>query len=55
MCGAQMPQGTPRIMNPIDNLAWFATQIDAHLAQNDPPNTAKAFHGGSKIAVSSLL
>jgi hypothetical protein len=48
MCGTQMPQCTPRIMNPIENVGWFAAQFGLHVAQNHPPNTAKAFHGGAK-------
>jgi hypothetical protein len=53
MCGAQMPQCTPRIRNPIENVEWFATQFHLHIAQSHPPNTAKAFHGGSKKIASS--
>jgi hypothetical protein len=32
-----MPQGTPRIMNPIENVAWFSSQFVLHVAQSHPP------------------
>jgi hypothetical protein len=35
-CGEQMPQGVPRITNPIDNVEWFATQFSLHVAQSHP-------------------
>lgn len=34
MCGEQMPQGKPRITDPIDNITWFASQFGLHVAQN---------------------
>ena len=37
MCGEHMPQGVPRIMNPIENVEWFATQFGLHVAQTHPP------------------
>ena len=37
MCGEQMPQSTPRIVNPIENVEWFATQFRFHVAQSHPP------------------
>jgi hypothetical protein len=30
-CGEQMPQGKPRIIDPMDNVTWFAAQFDIHL------------------------
>ena len=33
VCGEQMPQGTPRIMNSIKNGAWFAAQFRLHVAR----------------------
>lgn len=30
LCGEQMPQGIPRILNPVDNDAWFAAQEEAN-------------------------
>jgi hypothetical protein len=32
-----MPQGTPRIMNPIANIEWFAVQFGLHIAQSHSP------------------
>jgi len=37
-CGEQMPQGSPRITNPIDNVAWFGAQFSEHVAQFHPPS-----------------
>lgn len=34
LCGEQMPQSTPRITNPIDNIAWFAAQFKLLVAQS---------------------
>jgi hypothetical protein len=34
MCGEQMTQSKPRIMNSIDNVEWFATQFGLHVAQS---------------------
>jgi hypothetical protein len=34
LCGEEMPQGAPRIMNPIDNIAWFAAQFRLHVERN---------------------
>jgi hypothetical protein len=34
VCGEQMPQSTPRIADPIDNVAWFAAQFRLHLAES---------------------
>jgi hypothetical protein len=36
LCGEKMPQGTPRIMNPTENVAWFAAQFGLHVAHNHP-------------------
>ena len=33
LCGEHMPQGTPRILNPINNVAWFAAQFRLHVAR----------------------
>lgn len=33
ICGEQMPQGKPRIVQPADNVAWFAVQFDLHVTQ----------------------
>jgi hypothetical protein len=33
LCGEQMPRGTPRIMNSIDNVEWFAAQFRLHVAR----------------------
>ncbi len=33
LCGEQMPQGTPRIMNSIKNVAWFEAQFRLHVAR----------------------
>ena len=35
-CGEQMPQGAPRIMNPIANVEWFASQFGLHVSQIHP-------------------
>jgi hypothetical protein len=35
-CGEQMPQSTPRITNPIENVKWFAAQFSLHVAQSHP-------------------
>ena len=48
MCGKQMPQSEPRITNPIENVAWFATQFDLHLLENHPPDPRKALHAGKQ-------
>ena len=33
LCGEQMPRGTQRIMDSIDNVAWFAAQFRLHVAR----------------------
>jgi hypothetical protein len=33
LCGEQMPQGTPRFMNSIDAVGWFAAQFRVHVAR----------------------
>jgi hypothetical protein len=33
LCGEQMLRGTPRIMNSIDNVVWFAAQFRLHVAR----------------------
>ena len=50
-----MPQGEPRLTNPIENVAWFATQFDIHLLQNHPPDPRKALHASSKKSVNQDL
>jgi hypothetical protein len=37
LCGEQMPQGAPRITNPIENVEWFVTQFSLHATQRHPP------------------
>ena len=37
LCGEVMLQGTPRIMNPIENVEWFAAQFRLHMTQIHPP------------------
>jgi hypothetical protein len=41
LCGERMPQGRPRITNPIDNIEWFAAQFRLHVAQNHPEIAAR--------------
>jgi hypothetical protein len=36
-----MPQGTPRIMTPIENVAWFAAQFGLHVSQIHPEVEAR--------------
>ena len=36
LCGERMPQSTPRITNPIDNVEWFAGQFGLHVAHIHP-------------------
>ncbi len=45
LCGEQMPQSTPRITNPIDNVEWFAAQFGLHVAQSH----SQAWTGKSRI------
>jgi hypothetical protein len=33
LCREQMPRGTPRIMNSIGNVVWFAAQFRLHVAR----------------------
>jgi hypothetical protein len=35
-CGEQLPQSTPRITNPIENVAWFSSQFGLHVTQRHP-------------------
>jgi hypothetical protein len=35
-CGSTMPQSSPRITNPIDNVAWFRDQFSLHVAESHP-------------------
>jgi hypothetical protein len=51
MCGKQMPQGSPRLTNPIDNVAWFAAQFDLHLLENHPPDPRKVLLANNKKSV----
>jgi hypothetical protein len=49
LCGERMPQGTPRIMNPVANVEWFAAQFNLHLEQCHPPVAGRKWVGfGSK-------
>jgi hypothetical protein len=45
MCGEQMPQGTPRITDPSDNITWFASQFGLHVAQIHPEIAARRLAG----------
>lgn len=45
LCGEQMAQGTPRITNPIENVAWFSSQFGLHVAQNHPEIAARKSAG----------
>jgi hypothetical protein len=36
-----MPQGTPRITNPIENVAWFSSQFVLHVGQIHPEIAAR--------------
>jgi hypothetical protein len=31
VCGEEMPQSRPRLLNPMDNVEWFAAQFRLHL------------------------
>jgi hypothetical protein len=46
-CGAQMPQSTPRITNPIEKVEWFADQFSLHVAQSHPPVEPRKSNFGS--------
>ena len=37
-CGEQMTQAQPRIMNPIENVEWFAAQFGLHVVKSHPPS-----------------
>jgi hypothetical protein len=54
MCGKQMPQGEPRLTNPIENVAWFTAQFDIHLLESHPPDPRKALHAGNKKSVNPI-
>jgi hypothetical protein len=41
MCGEQMAQGKPRIINPIENVEWFAAQFGLHVAQIHLPGAPR--------------
>jgi hypothetical protein len=45
LCGEQMPQGKPRITNPIENVAWFTFQFGLHVAQSHPPVAGRKWVG----------
>jgi hypothetical protein len=45
LCGEQMPQGAPRITNPIENVAWFSSQFGLHVAQIHPEMAARKWAG----------
>ena len=38
VCGEQMTQAQPRIMNPIENVEWFAAQFGLHVVKSHPPS-----------------
>jgi hypothetical protein len=40
ICGERMPQSTPRIMNPMDNVEWFAAQFRLHVSEIHPDTIA---------------
>jgi hypothetical protein len=40
-----MPQGKPRITNPIENVAWFSSQFGLHVAQSHPPVAGRKWVG----------
>jgi hypothetical protein len=44
----EMPQGTPRITNSIENVKWFAAQFCLHVAQIHP-NIAAQNPGAEKF------
>jgi hypothetical protein len=44
-CGEQMAQSTPRITNPIENVAWFSSQFGLHVAQSHPEIAARKSAG----------
>ncbi|WP_348262871.1 hypothetical protein P8935_24155 [Telmatobacter sp. DSM 110680] len=48
LCGERMPQGTPRITDPIENVAWFSSQFGLHVAQIHPEIEARTWVGKSK-------
>ena len=48
LCGEQMPQGIPRITNPIENVAWFSSQFGLHVAQIHPEIAARKSAGSGR-------
>jgi hypothetical protein len=42
-----MPQGEPRITNPIENVAWFSSQFGLHVEQIHPEIAARKWTGNS--------
>ena len=54
ICGEHMPQGVPRIMNPIENVEWFAVQFGLHVAQTYLRLCA-ALHKRRYVAMSVML
>jgi hypothetical protein len=36
-CGKEMPQAKPRLIKPMENVAWIAAQFDLHVRQMHPP------------------
>ena len=45
LCGEMMPQGVPRITNPIENVSWFATQFGLHVAGIHPDAAIRMLAG----------
>jgi hypothetical protein len=41
VCGEQMPQAKPRIVEPTENVAWFAAQFDIHVKRMHPREDVK--------------
>ena len=49
MCGEQMRQSTPRIVNPIENVEWFAAQFSIHSAQIHPSGEPRKSNFGRDV------
>ena len=45
LCGEMMPQSTPRITNPMENVDWFSSQFGLHVAQSHPPVAGRKWVG----------
>jgi hypothetical protein len=42
-----MPQSTPRITNPMENVDWFSSQFGLHVAQSHPEMAARKISWGN--------